>query len=69
MDDRRRPLCVRCGRRPRTADTYLCGPCLQDPVARQEARAILRTAGDHMTQRRMAIEHFHWAGGWGNGHD
>lgn len=59
------PLCVRCGRRPRHGETYLCGECLADPVARQEAAETLRAGGDYIAQRRFAIERFHWAGGWG----
>jgi hypothetical protein len=66
MDRRYRPsLCVRCGRRPRTADTYLCSACLQDPEARREAAEVLRMGRDYLTQRRVAIEVYHWAGGWG----
>lgn len=58
-------LCVRCGRRPRAGQTYLCNQCLVDPVAREEAVTALRAGGSHVDQRRVVIERFHWAGGWG----
>jgi len=58
-------LCVRCGRRPRAGETYLCPPCLEDPVARAEAAECLRAKGGYVDQRRVAVETFHWAGGWG----
>lgn len=63
--DRRPALCVRCGRRPRASSTYLCSRCLADPQARREAAAILRMGGDYIGQRRVAIERYGWAGGWG----
>jgi ribosomal protein S14 len=57
--------CVRCGRRPRYADTFLCRVCLDDPATRAEMLRIERSAVDHIGQRRVAIERFHWSGGWG----
>ena len=66
MDRRPRTrLCVRCGLRPRSGATFLCGGCLADPLARQEAAAILRLVGDETAKRRAAIERYHWFGGWG----
>ena len=62
----RHVLCVRCGRRPRAAETYLCEVCLHDPEARREAMEVLRSGGDNMAQRRRAIETYGWAGGWGD---
>jgi len=59
------PMCVRCGRHPRAHETFLCVVCLRDPVTRREMIAIERSAQDHQAQRRVAIETFHWAGGWG----
>jgi hypothetical protein len=68
VDIRPRPaLCVRCGRRPRYSETFLCGACFQDPEARREAAEVMRMAGDYLAQRRVAIEVYHWAGGWGHG--
>jgi NMD protein affecting ribosome stability and mRNA decay len=58
-------LCVRCGRRPREHETYLCARCLDDPRVRREALAIQRAAEGYLAQRRVAIERYHWAGGWG----
>ena len=65
MDRRPPPLCVRCGRGPRSGEPFLCGSCLCDPLARQEAQEALRSAGDYLAQRRLVVERFHWAGGWG----
>jgi hypothetical protein len=59
------PLCVRCGRRPRSGETYLCGPCLTDPLARQEAAEATRAGGSYTEQRRVCVERFNWVGGWG----
>lgn len=57
--------CVRCGRRPRDHETFLCGPCLSDPKTRRELRKIEALTHDDLSGRRLAIEKFHWAGGWG----
>lgn len=60
------PLCVRCGRFGRAGVTFLCGRCLEDPQARKEVDTLLKMAGrDYQSQRRLAIERYHWAGGWG----
>lgn len=59
------PMCVRCGRRPRSHETYLCGPCLVDPKTRRELRRIEGMGHDDVSRRRLAIETFKWAGGWG----
>jgi len=59
-------LCVRCGRRPRAYQTFLCEACLDDPKARREALAIERATEGYLAQRRVAIERYHWAGGWGH---
>jgi len=67
MDRHYQPrLCVRCGRRPRSEPAYLCGLCLTDPLARAEAAEVARAGGTYTEQRRVAIEVFHWAGGWGH---
>ena len=58
-------LCVRCGKRPRAGETFLCPPCLDDPQARAEAAECLRAQGGYIDQRRVAIKKFHWFGGWG----
>lgn len=60
-----RALCVRCGRRSRYAETYLCSVCLDDPHARIEADVAERAGDDVLSRRRAAIERFRWAGGWG----
>lgn len=57
MDSR---LCCRCGRRPRTAETFLCQPCLDDPAARKEAAEAFR----RKDARRYVIATYGWAGGW-----
>lgn len=57
--------CVRCGRRPRLADLYLCSRCLSDPVTRAEILEAERAGKTYTDQRRYAIETFHWTGGWG----
>ena len=57
--------CVRCGRRPRTSETFLCQTCLTDPKARLEIdRALTRAERSHVDARRFVLERFHWAGGW-----
>jgi hypothetical protein len=55
--------CVRCGLRPRSAETFLCASCLGDPDAHLEtARALELANGD--AARRLVIERYGWAGGW-----
>ena len=58
-------LCVRCGRRPREGETFLCRACHDDPALHQELQVIERDARDWESQRRLAIETYGWAGGWG----
>lgn len=69
MIDRRPAICVRCGRLPRAHETFLCDRCLADPRARREALTVERQAKGYLAQRRLAIERFGWAGGWGRGLD
>jgi hypothetical protein len=59
------PLCVRCGRFSRAGALFICGACQADPKARREIDLLMRAGGTHTDQRRLAIERFHWAGGWG----
>ena len=66
VDPAYRRLCVRCGRRPRSEPTYLCQGCLADPLARAEAAEAARAGVSYTEQRRVVIERFHWAGGWGH---
>ena len=62
-------LCVRCGRRPRQRATFLCDPCRDDPkTAREVARAERLAASIGGDPRRVVIERFAWAGGWGRLH-
>ena len=56
--------CVRCGRRPRELDTFLCLACLEDPATHAETRAGLAQPDD-LAARRFMIERYGWAGGWG----
>jgi hypothetical protein len=58
--------CVRCGRRPRAGELFLCNPCAASPMVRAEVRRIEQGAQGYIAQRRLAIEKFHWAGGWGS---
>jgi hypothetical protein len=56
--------CVRCGRRPRSVETFLCLECLADPDAHVEAATALRIP-DPGAARRFVVEVFGWAGEWG----
>jgi NMD protein affecting ribosome stability and mRNA decay len=56
--------CVRCGRRPRALESFLCVACLADPDAHVEAATALHIP-DPDRARRFAIEVLGWAGGWG----
>lgn len=57
-------LCVRCGRGPRFAGTFLCPRCLTDPATRREVAKAEGMATDGVAQRQVLIARSHWAGGW-----
>jgi hypothetical protein len=66
----REPLCVRCGRNPQGAESWLCARCRADDLTFQEmseARRVIRRTiptDDGREQRRYLVGVHHWAGGW-----
>jgi hypothetical protein len=58
-------LCVRCGKRPRWSEAYVCDACRVDPAQRREAAAALALEGHDVGQRRRyVVRVYGWVGGW-----
>jgi hypothetical protein len=60
--ERKRP-CVRCGLASRDGDTYLCRPCLDDPVTHEMADRAVEATSDPR-ERRVILRGQGWHGGW-----
>lgn len=58
-----RSRCVRCGRRARHADMYVCLACHESPALRSEMAAASRRFRTWEAQRGYLVAHG-WAGGW-----
>jgi hypothetical protein len=56
-------MCVRCGRRPRSGEMFVCEDCLHDRAFFKEMGNLRRIPFEEA--RRKAIAEYHWAGGWG----
>jgi len=62
--------CVRCGRCPRSDESFLCVPCRGDQATFREmaeARRLIRRTipeDDGREQRRYLMATYAWAGGW-----
>lgn len=56
--------CVRCGERTRAGGTFLCQPCADDPVARQEKDAAEAMPVATAERRWWLVTTKNWAGGW-----
>ena len=56
-------MCVRCGRRPRADEVFVCDQCLHDRRFFKEMGALRNLP--FKEARHKAITEYHWAGGWG----
>lgn len=57
-----RKPCVRCGRRKREPEIYLCEPCYQDPARLVEQAEVVRLP--YADQRLELVRRYHWYGEW-----